>query len=89
LLIAGRGPSIWDTFSHIKGKVRNNENGDVACDSYHKYKEDVQIIKGMNVSTGQTEPCRNPPSTIFITDQGLPLFLIGSAVYVNVVILTV
>lgn len=40
----GRGPSIWDTFSKTIGKVYNGDNGDVACDSYHRYEEDVEII---------------------------------------------
>lgn len=33
---SGRGLSIWDTFSHTKGKVAGNENGDEACDHYHR-----------------------------------------------------
>src|ERR1700751_363222 len=41
----GRGPSIWDTFSHIPGKVYKNQTGDVADDDYHRYKEDVQMLK--------------------------------------------
>ncbi|MBV9670149.1 MAG: family 1 glycosylhydrolase, partial [Acidobacteriales bacterium] len=41
----GRGPSIWDTFSHIPGKVYQNQTGDVADDAYHRYKEDVQLLK--------------------------------------------
>ncbi len=45
----GRGPSIWDTFSHMPGKVVNNANGDVADDHYHRYKEDVQIMKSLDV----------------------------------------
>ncbi|SHF78229.1 broad-specificity cellobiase [Caldanaerobius fijiensis DSM 17918] len=45
----GRGESIWDRFSHIPGNVWNNQNGDVACDHYHRYKEDVQILKEMGV----------------------------------------
>jgi beta-glucosidase len=45
----GRGASIWDTYSHIPGNVNNNENGDIACDHYHKYKEDVQIMKEMGL----------------------------------------
>src|SRR3569623_1090622 len=36
----GRGPSVWDTFSHTPGKVFQGDTGDVACDSYHRYKED-------------------------------------------------
>jgi beta-glucosidase len=44
----GRGKSIWDTFSHTPGKIINNDNGDIACDFYHKYKEDIQLIKSLN-----------------------------------------
>lgn len=40
----GRGPSIWDVFSHTPGKTHNGETGDVACDHYHRYKEDVAIM---------------------------------------------
>jgi beta-glucosidase len=43
----GRGPSIWDTFSHIPGKVNNNDTGDVADDDYHLYKQDVQLLKSL------------------------------------------
>jgi beta-glucosidase len=45
----GRGPSVWDTFSHTPGKVVNNATGDVADDHYHRYKEDVQLMKGLGV----------------------------------------
>jgi beta-glucosidase len=45
----GRGPSIWDTFSHTPGKVVNNANGDVANDHYHLYKSDVQLMKSLGV----------------------------------------
>lgn len=46
---AGRTPSIWDTFSNIQGNVFNMENGNIACDHYHRYKEDVDIIKSLGV----------------------------------------
>jgi beta-glucosidase len=45
----GRGPSIWDTFSHTPGKVVNDANGDVADDHYHRYKGDVQLMKALGV----------------------------------------
>ena len=45
----GRGPSIWDTFSHTPGKVNSNSNGDVANDHYHLYKSDVQLMKALGV----------------------------------------
>ena len=41
----GRGPSIWDTFSHTPGITVNGDTGDVADDSYHLYKEDVQLAQ--------------------------------------------
>jgi beta-glucosidase len=41
----GRGPSIWDTFSHTPGKIYDRSNGDRANDHYHRYKEDVGLIK--------------------------------------------
>ncbi|WP_017471629.1 GH1 family beta-glucosidase [Amphibacillus jilinensis] len=45
----GRGVSIWDTFSKTPGKVVNGDNGDIACDSYHRYKEDIEIIEDLGV----------------------------------------
>lgn len=45
----GKGPSVWDIFSHTPGRIRNNENGDVACDSYHRFEEDLDIIASMGV----------------------------------------
>ena len=41
----GRGPSIWDTFSHTPGKVANADSGDVADDFYHRYREDIAMMK--------------------------------------------
>lgn len=43
----GRGPSIWDTFAHTPGKTRNGDTGDVANDHYHRYREDVALIKSL------------------------------------------
>ncbi|KAJ0037373.1 hypothetical protein Pint_24096 [Pistacia integerrima] len=45
----GRGPSIWDTFTHNSPeRIADRSNGDVAVDFYHRYKEDVKIMKEMN-----------------------------------------
>ncbi|PYI23035.1 glycoside hydrolase [Aspergillus violaceofuscus CBS 115571] len=41
----GRGPSIWDTFCKIPGKIADGSNGDVACDSYHRVDEDIALLK--------------------------------------------
>lgn len=40
----GRAPSIWDTFAHANAGLLNGSNGDVTCDEYHKYKEDVKLM---------------------------------------------
>jgi len=42
----GRGPSVWDTFSHAAGNVVNGATGDVADDHYHRYKDDIQLCDG-------------------------------------------
>jgi beta-glucosidase len=45
----GRGASIWDTFSHTPGRVFADQNGDVACDHYHRYREDVALMSGLGL----------------------------------------
>jgi beta-glucosidase len=47
----GRGPSIWDTFSHTPGKVKNGDTGDIADDHYHKYKDDVRLMKALGLKS--------------------------------------
>ena len=47
----GRGPSIWDTFSRTPGKTVEGATGDVADDHYHRYKEDVQLMKSLGVKS--------------------------------------
>lgn len=45
----GKGPSIWDTFTHKGNHIKNHETGDVACDFYHRYASDIGLIKQMNM----------------------------------------
>jgi len=47
----GKGESIWDRFAHTEGKILNGDTGDVACDSYHRYKDDVALMKEMGMNT--------------------------------------
>jgi beta-glucosidase len=46
----GRGESIWDRFSATPGKVANGETGRVACDSYHRYREDVRLMRELGLN---------------------------------------
>ena len=45
----GRGESIWDRFSHTPGNVTNGDTGDVACDHYHRYRQDVALMQQMGL----------------------------------------
>ena len=45
----GKGESIWDRFSHTPGKVANGDTGDVACDHYHRYREDVGLMSELGL----------------------------------------
>lgn len=47
----GKGANIWDTFSQTPNKVENNDTGNIACDSYNKYLEDVRLLKALGVQT--------------------------------------
>ena len=44
----GKGESIWDRFTHTPDRIMNGDNGDVACDQYHRYRDDVAIMKELN-----------------------------------------
>jgi beta-glucosidase len=45
----GRGESIWDRFCRVPGKVLNGDTGDVACDSYHRFQEDVDLVADLGL----------------------------------------
>ncbi len=47
----GRGPSIWDTFSHTPGKVLNGDTGDVACDHFHRMDEDLDLMASLGLES--------------------------------------
>jgi len=61
----GRAPSIWDTFSHTPGAVVNGDTGDVACDHYHRYRDDVALMSDLGLhayrfSTAWPRICPEP-----------------------------
>ena len=45
----GKGKSIWDVFSNTKGKIFEGQNGDIACDFYHRYTQDILLMSGMGI----------------------------------------
>ncbi|WP_354292114.1 GH1 family beta-glucosidase [Sphingomonas sp. PvP055] len=45
----GRGKTNWDVFAHTAGRVANGDTGDTACDSYHRYGEDIALLKNLGV----------------------------------------
>jgi beta-glucosidase len=49
-LADGAGPTNWHVFSHKKGTIKDGTNGDVACDHYHRYKDDIREMKALGVT---------------------------------------
>ncbi|MFD6333236.1 GH1 family beta-glucosidase [Streptomyces niveus] len=49
--VGGRTPSIWDTYSREPGRVADGATGDIACDHYHRYREDVALLRGLGVDS--------------------------------------
>ena len=45
----GKGPSIWDHFSHVPGKTFNGHTGDIACDAYHRAEEDLDLMQSLGI----------------------------------------
>ncbi|MEU6350943.1 GH1 family beta-glucosidase [Streptomyces sp. NPDC047072] len=46
----GRSPSIWDTFAHTPGKIDGGDDGDVACDHYHRWREDIALMRQLGTN---------------------------------------
>ncbi len=65
----GRGPSVWDTFSHTPGKTHNGDTGDVADDFYHRYNEDIVLMKTLGLKAFRFSVAW---SRIFPTGTGTP-----------------
>ncbi len=73
----GRGESIWDRFSHTPGKVRNGDTGDVACDHYHRYREDVALLAGLGLKAYRFSvawPRIQPTGTGRVNPAGLDFY---------------
>ncbi len=73
----GKGESIWDRFVHTTGNVKGAATGDIACDSYHRFKEDIAIMKQMNLNSYRFSiswPRIQPAGTGAPNQQGLDYY---------------
>ena len=69
----GRKPSIWDAFSNMPGRVFGRHNGDVACDHYHRWEEDLDLAAALGVKESRRvlELIRD------VRARGIPIILIS------------
>ncbi len=73
----GRGPSIWDTFSRTPGKVHAGHTGDVACDHYHHYRDDVAMMAELGLRSYRFSvawPRIRPDGTGPVNTRGLDFY---------------
>lgn len=73
----GKGKSIWDVFSHEPGRIYEGHTGDVACDSYHRYKEDIAIMKELGIKAYRLSfswPRILPEGTGKVNQEGLAYY---------------
>ncbi|GAA0814747.1 GH1 family beta-glucosidase [Spirilliplanes yamanashiensis] len=73
----GRGPSIWDTFSRTPGKVYRGHTGDIACDHYHRYRDDVAIMADLGLASYRFSvawPRIQPDGTGPVNHRGLDFY---------------
>ena len=73
----GKGPSIWDTFCRRPGAISTGETGDVACDHYHRWREDVALLRGLGCNAYRLSiswPRVLPSGTGAVNEAGLAFY---------------
>jgi beta-glucosidase len=73
----GRGESIWDHFSHTPGKVQDNDNGNVACDHYHRWRDDIALMRELGLQAYRFSiawPRILPEGTGVVNQAGLDFY---------------
>jgi beta-glucosidase len=84
--VDGKGESNWDRFSHTVGKIKGGATGDVACDQYYHYKEDIAILKRLNQKSYRfsTSWARIQPTGAGLVNQkGIDYYSRLKAEYIN------
>ena len=73
----GKGPSIWDAFCHVPGAISTGETGDVACDHYHRWREDVALLRDLGCNAYRLSiswPRVIPAGTGAVNEEGLAFY---------------
>jgi len=73
----GKGESVWDRFSHTPGTIKNGDTGDTACDSYHRWREDIALMRAMNLNSYRFSiswPRIQPPGSGSANSKGLDYY---------------
>ena len=73
----GKGRNIWDEFTHTEGKITDKSTGDIACDHYHRYKEDVRLMSELGLKAYRFSIAWSrilPDGTGEINQRGIDLF---------------
>ncbi len=75
--VDGRGPSIWDTFSHTEGRTRNGETGDRACDHYRRWRQDLDLMAELGLRAYRFSvawPRVQPDASARVNERGLDFY---------------
>lgn len=73
----GKGESVWDRFTHTPKKIKNNDNGDIACDFYHRYPEDLDLMKSMHIPNNRFSVAWSrvlPEGTGTVNEKGIDFY---------------
>ena len=73
----GKGPSVWDMFCREKGRIFEGQTGDVACDHYHRMREDVALMRELGVKNYRFSiswPRIFPQGTGKVNEKGLKFY---------------
>ncbi len=70
----GKGLGVWDYYGHEKGRIAKGENADIACDHYHRFKDDIQLMKKIGLKSYRFSiswPRVLPEGTGKVNEKGL------------------